>query len=277
MIRHDIDREAVLSWYTGKNLEVATQAFDLLFLSADGDCWLPKASRIVRATLGRANVAHKAGHAADHKKLDQRLWQLGQRADYSTAGQDVLTALCYGGAYIKRLEHLDFAALEKEARLPITKDALRLAQKLYHDFVPVLALIAELDRRRPAPRFTDIGASPTITKTLEAAGVEADVPTLRICPIRWEDFERTNPKTGEIEIIKLGVLAFPEGTIHGASRFSRSTGQCEVCGHRISNPYNWVPFIVDGMDTLPRSLWVGRDCAKTLFGVKVEGEMHIKE
>lgn len=38
---------------------------------------------------------------------------------------------------------------------------------------------------------------------------------------------------------------------------------------------NWVPLLGE-LAGSNRSLWVGRDCARTLFGIKVTGEMHVE-
>lgn len=56
---------------------------------------------------------------------------------------------------------------------------------------------------------------------------------------------------------------------------SASRHQCQACGHAIKNVFNWVPLVVDSAAGVPHAMWVGKDCAQTLFGVTVKGELRL--
>jgi hypothetical protein len=75
--------------------------------------------------------------------------------------------------------------------------------------------------------------------------------------------------------VKVGRVVWPEGTEHACSRFaaSGSQNQCHACGHAIRNAFNWVPLVVENAEGVPHALWVGRDCAENLFGIKATGEL----
>jgi len=56
-------KEKILHWFTGKSREKAELALELLVESEKLGYWLPKASRSVRAALGKHNVATKFARA----------------------------------------------------------------------------------------------------------------------------------------------------------------------------------------------------------------------
>lgn len=250
-------RLLVLTWYTGKAREKARTAFDLLEASIAQGSWVPKASRTVVATLGKSNVAEK--FAREHVSIQHDLHML----------------LMYGWA-CKYAQKIDLAAAHASNNTN-NVDAAAFAETYLADFAAVREAIERLDATRPAPVFTQLGASPTITTTLKDLGLDANVTSMRVCPIEWVTLTRKNPKTGKDVYVKIGYLKWPKGIVHNASRFHYYNRQCESCGHAIKNPFNWVPMIVDNAAGVPHSLWVGRDCAETLFGVKVKGEVELAE
>lgn len=139
---------------------------------------------------------------------------------------------------------------------------------------PVEALMQVWDSQRPPPTFTNIGASPTITANLKALGAEKAEPA----PMKREWVEVTNPKTGKVELHLVVEIIWPEGTQHGTSQYrgTSNNSQCESCGHAIKNMFNWVPILLTCTDGSLKSLWGGRDCAKTLFGIDMTGDLEIK-
>jgi hypothetical protein len=139
---------------------------------------------------------------------------------------------------------------------------------------PVEAQMQVWDSQRPPPTFTTIGASPTITANLKLLGAEKAEPA----PMKREWVEALNPKTGKVELHLVVEIVWPEGTQHGTSQYrgTCNNSQCESCGHAIKNPFNWVPILVTCTDGSFKSLWVGRDCAKTLFGIDMTGDLEIK-
>jgi hypothetical protein len=139
---------------------------------------------------------------------------------------------------------------------------------------PLEAEMQVWDSQRPPPTFTTIGASPTITANLKLLGAEKAEPA----PMKREWVEALNPKTGKVERHLVVEIVWPEGTQHGTSQYrgTCNNSQCESCGHAIKNPFNWVPILVTCTDGSFKSLWVGRDCAKTLFGIDMTGDLEIK-
>lgn len=129
-------------------------------------------------------------------------------------------------------------------------------------------ITSKWDSIRPKPTFTKLGASPTVTATLnDLKAIDVDV-----CPI---EFKLVEDKNGARYV---GFLIWPEGILHHTSKYSYtdSNQQCQACGHAIKNATNWLPLILSSSDGKKRSLWVGRDCAKTLFGINMGGELEIE-
>lgn len=164
------------------------------------------------------------------------------------------------------------------------------------DFAAIARLTNRLDATRPKPVFTVLGASPTVTRTLDGLGINSGAfAKVELCPIRWETVERTRGhdkrcvagacvqgcSNGKKCWVQVGYLEWPDGTQHECSRFADSnTGrgrfqQCHACGHGIRNAFNWVPLLVTNALDQKYSLWVGTDCSRTLFGIKVTGEVEL--
>jgi hypothetical protein len=283
----------ILRWFTGKSLEKATAALKLLDQSVKQGFWVKGASRSVRAALGKTNVAAKLANA--NQVWLERLGVPDGKGTYDSEyaatrqlGWNIYMSLAYGN--FEQLVQLDLAAAlnalgpafpAPSTLLPLQRqhrtEVLSQVAEYQKAFAPVAAAVAELDEARPPPVFTSIGVSPTLTATLTDLGFIGDLK-VSVCPIRWEKRETTD-KDGKKHTFFIGILLWPEGTVHGASRY-RGTDiheQCEACGHAIKRIFNWVPLVLEGAGQPPKSLWVGRDCAKSIFGVKMDGDLDIEE
>ncbi len=139
-------------------------------------------------------------------------------------------------------------------------------------FSPVADAVELLDRARPAPVYEFAEISPTVAGNVGRA-IGVDFSTIRMPEIRWTWIEIEIK--GELCRVRHGEILWPSGTRHGASRFSGGS-QCEACGHGIRDRCNWVPLVANASHPQhgdgPVSLWVGRDCARKLFGCVVTGD-----
>jgi len=259
----NINRAAVLAHFSGKSFQNAIAALDNLEASIEAGEWVP-GSRTAKAALNKSNLAAKAAKA---------LGEVHKGVSYKDPARDhvfsMWMALTYG--QYTRLDRIDLPLVLAST----DKDVLKLA-KLYvaysDAFAPIGEAIQALDNAIPKPVFTAMGASPTVTKIIEALGVVK----VDVCPIEWIKGSYTNKK-GETITYRIGVLKWPTGTKHGTSRFTMNACQCEACGHGIRNPFNWIPLVLTAGDGTPKALWVGRDCAQTLFGIKMTGDLVLNE
>jgi hypothetical protein len=94
--------------------------------------------------------------------------------------------------------------------------------------------------------------------------------------IEYVPTETVDPKTGKVEYGWETIIHWPEPTVHQSSVHAYKFSCCHACGHRIRNPYNWVPLYAKDKAGVAHSLWVGRDCAKSLFGIELSGDMVLK-
>lgn len=257
----NLNHAAVLAFFTGKSLENATRALALLEESMAHGSWTKGSKVKVHAALSKSNLAAKVA-----KPFSDLSFGFEYNDPRRKALQGVYFTLAHGrfdGA------KLDVSSLESESAYA---DLLATFRAYVAAFAPVAAALAKLDASRPVPVITAIGASPTVTATLQSLeAVKVDV-----CPMEFFQVERINAKTKKVEFVTVVKLLWPEGTLHGSSRWQHQDDQCEACGHRISNPYNWVPLVLNATDGTPKSLWVGRDCASTLFGVELTGDLEIE-
>ncbi len=268
---HSIDDAAVLNWFTGKALADAREGLALLHASIEHGSWLPKASRRVAATLCKANVVAKAT-----KPFGKQLEALGgYDGDIMERGWAVRHAAQFGS--FRYAQSINFAAVKTLANLRDGSVLLAIdtVERWAKDFAPVSAAIARLDVTKPVPTFTQLGVSPTVTRTLADLGVVGSIETLRVCPIKWEKRERVI--NGKVCYYSVGIMLWPAGTKHSASRHGNHGcfTHCEACGHAIRNSFNWVPLLIDNAQGVPHSMWVGRDCSKNLFGIDMQGELEL--
>lgn len=240
-------------WYSGKGLETLRSYVLPTLREAEKLGYWPKgASRKVKAALNKQRVAEKLG------RENRGTWTEIHAADIAlTYGQfaeapDLLVAIL---------------GLSAEKRIKYAK-----AEQWARDFASVAQLVALLDRSRPRPTFLLGTLSPTVYANLGKA-LAIDFTTIDVPEIVWEWVEYVDPNGRKVRY-QVGRIIWPEGTQHNKSRYYVSNAnnrQCQACGHAIHSPWNWVPLVAEGPSS-PLSLWVGRDCASKLFGVKVDGD-----
>lgn len=258
-----IDTHAVLQFFAiGKNRENAREALQLLEESIGQGFWVKAASRKVRAALTKPKVAKKHGKVLDgvyRGPLCSIRWAL----TYSRfESPEALGAMATDHGSNPGLS----LALSLEQILEVVEFYFRFVAAM----CPVMDAMLQLDNTRPAPVFTHLGASPTVTATVESFGATA----VEVCEMEYERVERKNSE-GRIAHVTVVNLLWPDGTQHHTSRHAGDS-KCEACGHGIRNPYNWVPLVLTTPKG-PKSLWVGRDCAKTLFGIELTGDLEITD
>lgn len=271
-----MNKTAILGWFTGKALEGAKAALEMLEASLAQGSWVKGASRKVPAALNKPTVAQKLARA--HEKELERIGVPDDASEYDQRYRDVAhhgwsVAHCMTFGSFTNIQSVDFEALRKNAK-PALLPVVAKAEQYARDFAPVAAAIKKLDATKPVPVFTTMNASPTVSAELQRQGAEK----VEVCPMKFEEHSRLNPKTGKIEYFSVVLLLWPEGTQHGTSRYANGTAhndQCHACGHAIRNAFNWVPLVLTTKDGAKKSLWVGRDCAETLFGVKMDGDLEL--
>lgn len=267
--------DSALKWFTGKALENATAALALLAESEEQGFWIPAASRKVRAAMTKSNVARKLANANRNRLKTDYSSEASMEA--TKARWQIEHTLMFSG--VRTLKQNDLSALIATTPDRETLALIETTLNFMRDLAPAFDAMHTLDDTRPKPVFTGIGVSRTITATLAEARLDLDVATIRVCPIKWVKVECKHPKTGAIYWDWVGYLDWPKTTRHDASRFSGERGgskinhQCHACGHAIRNGNNWVPILIDSKEGVPHSLWVGRDCAQRVFGIKMTGDL----
>lgn len=255
-----------LRWFTGKKLEAATAAVEAVKASLDQGCWLPGWSRKARAALDKANVAAKIA------KANERWMEHDFDRPTHKRTFDIFMAMFFGCFCSGRaLQKIDFDALKRACRAE-ERPVIDQAAQYSKDFSAIVAAVNLLDATAPKPVFTTMNASPTISKNIQDLGAVK----VEVCPSRLERYEVVDKK-GNVQYRWRVILLWPEGTVHGTSRYRGTlyNMQCEACGHAIKNRGNWVPLVLTSKDGTPKSLWVGRDCSKTLFGIDFTGDLEI--
>ena len=239
----------ILKWYSGKALTVVRDyALPVLAQAEELGYWPKGTSRKVKAALNKQTVAIKYARA-------------NRPASYSSPRHGVNHAMMFG-LYEQAPKCLD----------TITSEAHVSGCEWAEDFVQVARLVALLDSRRPVPVVVLGTLSRTVLDNVgRSMQVELDSIASPEQRIKWVKLMH---KGEEIEVAEVEII-WPEGTRHNTSRYAHNINahndQCHACGHAIRNGFNWVPLVA----TTPRgpvSLWVGRDCAKKLFGCDVTGD-----
>lgn len=273
-----INAANVLRWFTGKARANATAALELLNASIVAGGWLPKASGRVHAAMNKSNVTTKLAHKNEalkdlnHYMVDGQYVERLAKLPNGQKGVELYHNLCFGSYLLA--QKTDFAALFAAAGESDIALVLIAAREWVEAMAPVAAAIRKLDATRPVPTFTTLGVSPTVTRTLTDLGVAGTATTVRVCPIRWEERQEVDQKTGRVRYFRVGFLNPPAGTVFEASRHAHGSG-CHACGHAIRNQYNWCPLLVDDAAGTPYLLMVGRDCAQSLFGIKMTGDLEL--
>lgn len=276
---------SVLAFFSGKACDAAIQALGMLFAAQAQGEWPPHFSRKVKAALSKVNRLEKLARDSEEWRYDRKGNRLpgfvsNAQFEHGDPRRDALWSMRHAMKYGQH-EHamtVDISALMGSGMDGIEPETRVAIEGLVREFVayreafkPVVELLKRLDATRPKPVFTTMNASPTITKTMD----EMQAAKVEVCPMKFFEVERRNKKTGALEIVTICRCVWPEGTVFNTSRFNSSKCQCESCGHAIKNPFNWVPLVVTHKNGTPQGLFVGRDCAETLFGVKLTGELEI--
>ena len=133
-----------------------------------------------------------------------------------------------------------------------------------------------LDEARPKPIFTEINLSRRVTTTLTEMNLDIDISTIRYPELKRFSymkpmFNRNGEFVKEVKAYYY-VPVWPKGIIHDQSRFATSLTNkgcnCDACGRFIPSA-QFVPLMAKDKNLGKMiSLWVGRDCAGDIFGVK---------
>jgi len=261
-------RQNALRWFSGKALANASHALDLLAESEAEGCWVPNAKRTVDSCLYKTNIAKKIyrTHGASIESLgtyDDPVQERGYRVAF----------ILQFGAW-RRPGDINWQVVRSKTNDPDLLKILDLSLEYTESFDALSRLAYKLDTVAPKPQITSVGVSPTVTKTLAEINVEGRLSTIRLCPIEWRKVDTVDKNKRPIQIW-VGRLKWPAGTVHGASRFTDNDGSlshCQACGHSIQNAFNWVPILMDTAQGIPVSLWVGRDCSRNLFGIRIKND-----
>lgn len=263
--------ENILEWFSDKSREtIVSFTLPALVESAALECWKKGVARKVRATLNKQNVAAKWAREVE----------VALEVDYKhplRAGLSNMRFGSYGHAhYMLTAEALDklharaYIYTPKKGPVQNVNETL---ERWARTNVKVAELVDLLDARRPKPVIVMKTLSPTVADTI-SKHIGIDVSTIQSPPMHGEWIEHVYK--GKPLLVYEVIIDWPEGTQHNKSRFFHSGNhqQCQACGHAIQDPYNWVPILAYGCGTrpVPYALWVGRDCARKLFGCEVEGE-----
>lgn len=277
-----IDAASVLSWYTGKALAAMRDvALPTLAEAERLGSWPTSASRRVRALLSKQAVAIRFARANDrreHADGDEGL--LGDVADIR--GRSYYAATVKSWHVVFAMEFGKFqdaprvlalcAELVPHCACDAERASLETARRWASDFAPIAELVARLDDARPRPSFVFGAISPTVFANV-GRDMGLQFASVREPEVAWELVEVT--VQGKLVKQWVGRVLWPEGTLHGRSRFGTSDAgnqQCEACGHAIRSGV-FVPLVLDGAGAgAPHSLWVGRDCARSLFGCRLQGD-----
>nr|BFD64790.1 hypothetical protein BdHM001_34710 [Bdellovibrio sp. HM001] len=258
--------ETLKKSYSGKNLEAVEAAIAMVNESVAAGFWLPRVSRKARAGFSKPSKAASRARTV-YRGLSDKF--------YNAEGEER-----------ERLDKLKWIANDIQAsaaygREMPTKEEIEQVIHLYpagsldylKDNVDVLSQIREtmniLDSLLPIPVVTELGFSPKVQATLLECNLRVDLSTVRFPDIERKVVEFTD-KNGRKKYRVLYRLIWPEGTMHGASRFA-SGGHCEACGKAIPSG-RFAPFqAFDKESGRHISLFVGSDCAKKIFGVRFAG------
>lgn len=279
------DFSSIRQRYSGKGLKIFDEyVLPTLAAAEASGFWQPGASRKVRAALNKQAVAiafARVNERKDWRRRDTDEGLLNDIADRRGAyhheatlrGDDLAFAMKFG-VYTRAPQLRDLAdKLLPYARGEAEHAALARAAEWVRDFIPIAALVQRLDAARPTPEYVFAQVSPTVYANV-GKDMGIDFTTVRAPKIIWHKREFCHPKTQKMLVDFVPVIQWPEGTRHGVSRYASGSSRCEACGHTIKS-LNWVPLVADTAEG-PVALWVGRDCAATLFGAKINGNAKIE-
>lgn len=272
--------ESILEWYSGKARDtIANFVIPALTECAELGFWKKGVARTVKAALNKQNVAQKLSRALDEQLgAVDRFGSGRNRLGYDHPLHEGASDMLYG-QYGRAPRHLTPDAKAKrdsKGALILTAkagpvNANEAIERWAQAFAEVAELIELLDARRPKPVVVMKTLSPTVAKNV-SEHIGLDVATIQSPPMHGEWVEITHK--GQKMTVWMVVIDWPEGTLHNKSCFLHSVNNslCQACGHAIQDPFNWIPILSYDTAKTPYSLWVGRDCARKLFGCEVEGD-----
>lgn len=266
--------EKILEWFSGKSRDtIINVTIPALVESEALEYWKKGVSRTAKATLNKQNIAAKWAREVEKA--------LG--VNYSHPLYEGLSNMRYGsfGCAPKMLTVEALAKLHGEqyflVKRGLSQNVNAVIERWARANAEVTELVDLLDSRRPKPVVVMKTLSPTVAKNV-SAHIGLDVSTIQSPPMHGEWVERVI-KGRKVKVYAI-VIDWPDGTLHNRSRFLHSANNalCQACGHAIQDPYNWVPILSYDAGNTPYALWVGRDCARKLFGCEVEGEaIYVRE
>lgn len=234
--------EIVAAHFAGKRLEDFLASVDVLNEAIANGAWLPK--------RGRAQALKGFGKGLTGSKAILQAIR---------SNHDLTMLILYG----RPRPNADLSA-------PVEGLAPELVQAWADVCYAAHAAVRELDQARPKPVLTPVGLSPRVTATLTEIGLDIDLATIAYPKLEKREREARD-KDGRLITIRYYEVVWPADTVHGASRFASSSRHCEACGKRIPSR-RFVPMYAhDRKRGKPVSLWLGRDCARQIFGISDVG------
>lgn len=268
-----IDLDRILPWYSGKaQAAVRETVIPTLREAANQGCWPKGSSRKIRALLNKQTPAIRWGEQNEGALRSIRVPSGRGRSSNDAIDGWYLAHAMQFGSFGLAPSNLELAQKLRphagDEQLAVLETAARWAA----DFAPVAELVALLDSARPRPVVVMKTLSPTVLANVgKAMGVALDSIVSPPIEYEWVEIEIA----GKTHRMMQGKILWPDGTRHCLSRWSGSD-TCHACGHVIRDRTNWVPLVADAAHPehgqTKASLWVGRDCARKLFGCEVTGD-----
>lgn len=274
------DADRVLRWYAGRARERVMELLPRIAESIAQGQWQPGLSRSARAALRRqvtcsgsrrialwwevhAPLAYRHDGKVNPVKLDKLLyWGSESNRLYRAMTQGSFSS---APDLIESARRIARSVLERRPALTVGEECAAIMTLAWvEDFTPLARAFQSLDETRPKPIYAFREISRVVFDNI-GQKMELAFESVRMPEIRWSEQDRVVGKAGEIAKVWIAEIRWPEGTRHGVSRFA-SGSQCEACGHGIRSG-RWIPLVLDGPGG-PASLWVGRDCARHLFGCR---------
>jgi len=252
------------SFLKGAKLAKFNASVDIINQSLAQGAWISRGSVKAGAGFGNGITAHinfKKGYGLDASKAEDDAWELAFCLNYGQAQNadlDIDSAISILRA---AKNHKDKAYRLPSDEVIKTWVALCAEKELACKF---------LDIARPVPVITEIGLSPKVTKTLKDMNLDIDLASIRPAKIVVEYVESFDKYNKPI-LVAVFRVEWTKGIVHGQSRFADHGCNCHACGKYIPSG-QFVP--IEAMDNKSGNLvamWIGRDCASNIFGVKDVG------
>lgn len=263
----------VESAFKGKRLEKFQNSLRILVESLEAGSWIKGGSRSCDSGFYQG-IEKNAGYFKkdyDDKNAPAQdsAWALMMSLQY---GKSYKGTLSIGDAFHILKKQLKNNHSNRAPKISVTEEQVEAWVQLCNEKATA---IEWLNSARPIPVITDMGASPKVLRTLDEMNLALTASSLKFPKLerREKPYKYINVYTGEEETGKhvYYVTIWEKGIKHGQSRFSgfAPSGhcRCDACGKSIPSGM-LVP--LEGKDNRGQwmSMFVGTDCAKSLFGVK---------